>query len=63
MEVAFETAHLFGLVPADLSRTLRAAALDAGFRRFDTASSYGHGAFEPARVLTAMGPAPAPPSP
>ena len=40
------TAHLFGLVPAGESRGLLAAAWDAGFRRFDTAPSYGHGACE-----------------
>ena len=44
--VAAGTAHLFGLVPADESRGLLAAAWDAGFRRFDTAPSYGHGACE-----------------
>lgn len=45
-DVAFGTAHLYGLVPPDRSPALLRAAWSAGVRRYDTAPSYGAGRSE-----------------
>lgn len=45
-EVAFGTAHLYGLVPVQRSDELLASAWAAGVRRYDTAPSYGGGLSE-----------------
>jgi hypothetical protein len=48
VEVSFGTAHLFGVVDGSTSATLLDGAVEAGFRRVDTAPSYGFGGSEPA---------------
>lgn len=58
--VVLGTANLFGLVQASESTGLLAAAWDRGFRRFDTAPSYGFGRCEPAVGQLVAGRAPAP---
>lgn len=45
-QVVFGTAQLFGLADDPTSREVLASAWDAGFRRFDTAPSYGGGRAE-----------------
>lgn len=50
----YGTANLFGVVTDDMSERLLENAFERGFRRFDTAPSYGHGQAEGA-VGTMLG--------